>query len=108
MQTQTVLSPSHLVLDIFQSHICCVHRTQLHALPFVSLCCLFDTVIDNDDLAYDFFFLCHIYYKSKKDNSTMIVVKVLDIFVVFPTLFQNLDGKARNALIKWIVHHICI
>ena len=24
---------------------CCVHRTQSHALPFVCLCCLFDTVI---------------------------------------------------------------
>ena len=40
-------------------------------------------------------YIYHRYYKSKKDNSTMSVVKVLDIFVVFPTLFRNLSGKVR-------------
>ena len=39
----------------------------------------------------------------------MFIVKVLDIFAVFPTLFQNLNGKLRRALnIKWIVNHTCI
>ena len=39
----------------------------------------------------------------------MLIVKVLDIFVVFPTLFQNLIGKVRRALIiKWIVNQTCI
>ena len=39
----------------------------------------------------------------------MLIVKVLDIFAVFPTLFQNLNGKVRRALsIKWIVNHTCI
>ena len=37
-------APSNLVLS-FQSYICCVHRTPLHALPFVCLWCLFDTII---------------------------------------------------------------
>ena len=39
----------------------------------------------------------------------MLIVKDLDIFVVFPTLFQNFIGKVRRALIiKWIVNHTCI
>ena len=39
----------------------------------------------------------------------MLIVKDLDIFAVFPTLFQNLNGKVRRALsIKWIVNHTCI
>ena len=38
----------------------------------------------------------------------MSVVKILDILVVFPTLFQNWHLKVRRALIiKWIVNHIC-
>ena len=38
----------------------------------------------------------------------MLIVNVLDIFAVFPTLFQNLNGKVRKALIiKWIVNHTC-
>ena len=39
----------------------------------------------------------------------MLIVKDLDIFVVFPTLFQNFIGKVRRDLIiKWIVNHTCI
>ena len=39
----------------------------------------------------------------------MLIVKVLDIFVVFLTLFQNLNGKVRKALIiKWIGNHTSI
>ena len=39
----------------------------------------------------------------------MLIVKDLDSFVVFPTLFQNFIGKVRRALIiKWIVNHTCI
>ena len=39
----------------------------------------------------------------------MIIVKDLDIFVVYPTLFQNFIGKVKRALIiKWIVNHNCI
>ena len=39
----------------------------------------------------------------------MLIVKDLDIFVVFPTLFHNFIGKVRKSLIiKWIVNHICI
>ena len=39
----------------------------------------------------------------------MLIVKDLDIFVVFPTLFQNFIGKVRRYLIiKWIVNHTCI
>ena len=29
----------------------------------------------------------------------MLIIKDLDIFVVFPTLFQNFIGKVRRALI---------
>ena len=38
----------------------------------------------------------------------MLIVKVLDIFAVFPTLFQNLNGKVMRALIiKCIVNYTC-
>ena len=62
-------------------------------------------------MTYDFLFLYHRYNKSKKDNSSMSYVKVLDIFgyLVFPTLLQNLHSNVRRALIiKLIVNHICI
>ena len=47
-------APSNLVLS-FQSHICRLHRTRLHALRFACLCSLFDTVIAStkDDLTHD-------------------------------------------------------
>ena len=47
------------------------------------------------------------YYKSKKDNPTMSVVKVSDIFVEFPILFHKLHRKVKRALIiELIVNHI--
>ena len=50
-------------------------------------------------MTHDLLSLYRRYYKSKKDNSAILIVKVLDIFVVFPTLFQNFNGKVRRALI---------
>ena len=39
----------------------------------------------------------------------MLIVKDLDIVVVFPTLFQTFIRKVRRAfIIKWIVNHTCI